>query len=139
MADLPTFVALGALRCFARGEMPDAWACGRRAGWVRYAGRATTQEFYCHLHFTEGDVPIAGLQLVRRVNITAQIIFCGTSFQAPLAQAEAIRQLEAAVERAGGVINLHAVTSQIGRWAVPQGSTPRAGERGKGPGGGVSH
>lgn len=75
--------------------------------------------YFCDRHCETGDVAIPESYLFRRVSIVAEISFAATTFDRGLAQAEALRALEAGVEGVGGTINLHTVTSQIGRYRPP--------------------
>ncbi len=137
MPDMPTFDAVGRLRCFHREDLGDRRPCGRPARFVRFANRATTPEYFCDRHHAATDQMVTGEQLVRRVSVTACVLFCGTSFQPTLAQAEALRQFEEAVEHAGGLVSLDTVSSQIGRWRVPAGYFQPLGPWARGVGQGV--
>jgi hypothetical protein len=119
VTELPTFIAVGEIRCCARDLNLEIPVCGRAARWVRDVRGTTIPEFACDAHRLATDRELAGVQLVRRVSVTAEVLFCGTSMHDTLARAEALRQLEAAVQRVGGFLNLVDVRSQIGRFPVP--------------------
>jgi hypothetical protein len=91
---------------------------------MRIAGEGSCVGFFCELHRQPGDVPIAPPFIFRRVAVTLEVLFAGTSSNATLAQIEAVSRLEQAVQAAGGVINLHSARSTVGRYVAPA-SPPR--------------
>jgi len=120
--DMPTFVEVGQIRCCVRLEGRQHAVCGAVARWVVEHSGTAFPEFHCDEHRRATDRELAGLQVVRRVSVTAEILFCGTSMHDTLARAEALGQLEDAVQRAGGFLNLVDVRSQVGRFPVPAAS-----------------
>lgn len=91
--------------------------------------RFTTGEplpsFYCVEHSRAGDEAIPDDAIFRLVAVTLEVRMCGTGRTPGIAHAEAIAQLERALEAAGGVINLHACRSLLARqeprpWVGPQ-------------------
>lgn len=94
-------------------------------------GRAgEPQRLWCAVHSPPGGVLIAGELLVRRVSLTFEAVFCGTSADATIAQSEAVARLEDAIVAAGGVLNVVGVTSVLGRYVVPADQETRARRRG---------
>ena len=89
-------------------------------------------EFYCYRHRREGDVPLAGEVLFRRVSITLEAVFAASSSVPMVAKIEALARLDRAVKGAGGFVNLHAVTTVVGRGRPPPAPGEGRGESGKG-------
>ena len=71
--------------------------------------------YFCDVHHTEIDTPIADDCVIRRVRIQADIMLTGTSLDPNISQAEAVGRLERAVAAAGGVLGVACVSSAIGR------------------------
>ena len=74
---------------------------------------------FCTVHAPKTAVPIAGQVLLRRVSVQAEVIFTGHGITPAHDQAEAVAQLEQAIEAIGGTLNLHAATSVLGRYEAP--------------------
>lgn len=74
---------------------------------------------WCTDHRPMTAVPVAGALLLRRVSITAEVVFTGHGVNPGYDQAEAVGQLERAVQAAGGTLNLHTATSVMGRYQAP--------------------
>lgn len=74
---------------------------------------------WCSVHAPGTAVPIAGPLLVRRVSVVAEVVFTGHGITPAYDQAEAVAQLERAIEAIGATLNLHAATSQLGRYEAP--------------------
>ncbi|NUR55172.1 MAG: hypothetical protein HOQ29_12045 [Acidobacteria bacterium] len=129
MSDTPLFVVAPPIRCFHRLELPELPVCARPARWIRPSANCQPDGYFCDEHRQRTDAPIAEPTLIRRVNVTLEVLFAATSWTAGCAHAEALSRLERAVESAGGVINLHAVGSVIGRCAAPGGRLWPAGAR----------
>jgi hypothetical protein len=88
--------------------------------------------YYCDRHRRPTDEPIAAEPLIRRVSVTLEVLFAAVNWlPGPGPQLEALARLETAVEEAGGVINLHAVNSVMGRCAGL--AVARQADRGPGP------
>jgi hypothetical protein len=131
--DAPVFQLIGSFRCCASRESGLVTPCGRIAGWMSRPDVRGMRLYFCHQHLRPLLEPIAGEQLVRRVSVTAEILFCGTSNAFAIAEADALAALERAVAQAGGIINLHNVRSNIGYY-TPQafgGAAQGAGNRGQ--------
>jgi hypothetical protein len=105
-----------ALRCFERCYDREPFVCGNPASWMRANSNVFENAFFCTEHRGADDEPIPGTFFARRVSVAADVLFAATSSKPESAQREALGRLERAVERAGGVINLHAVTSLVGRY-----------------------
>lgn len=124
MSELPTFVVAPPIRCFHRHEDHELAPCGQGARWIRWRKSVLPQGYFCDRHRAPGDEPILAEPLIRRVSVSLEVLFSATNWIAEPGQVEAVARLERAVESAGGVINLHAVTSVIGRcagWPSPCG------------------
>lgn len=115
MADVPRFLVRPKLRCFHRDPDLPTFVCGRDAVWKRPPSGGLPGGFFCAVHSTADDTPIDDEALFRLVHVTVDVLFAGVSFNPSVAQSEALSQLERAVEGAGGVINLHACRSEVGR------------------------
>src|SRR4051812_38085418 len=114
MSDVPEFRVRPALRCFYRDQDRPAAVCAKHARWMRANGSSLPSGYFCDEHMSIGDVPIPPAVIFRRVSVQLEVVMSATDFAPPSAQAEAVATLEAAVERAGGVVNLHTVTSVVG-------------------------
>lgn len=64
-------------------------------------------------------MPIAGVALVRRVSVVAEIVFNATLAARSEAENEALTRAQEAIAAAGGAISLHSVSSEIGRQDIP--------------------
>lgn len=115
MADVPQFHMRPPLRCFARLENSPGTICAAAAAWERPASSASPGGFFCDAHRGPGDTNIPDAALFRRVGITLEVWFAGVSFTAGLAQAEALSRVERAIEDVGGLVNLVACRSEVGR------------------------
>jgi hypothetical protein len=119
VSDIPEFTVLPPLRC----SMPFAGAahvwCGDRALWMHVGESPLRTQFFCERHHGDRDVPILGEIVLRRVSLVVEVLFAGVTFVPGPAHAEALSQLEAAVDLAGGILNLHSASSAIGRWTPP--------------------
>lgn len=91
---------------------------------MRLDGAGVVPAFYCDDCRADSDAPIADDALFRRVAVTIDVVLCGTSSSEAAARREALLLLERAVHGIGGIINLHAMTTAIGRRA-PQAPAPR--------------
>ncbi len=119
MGDVPEFQIAPPLRCYYHVGDRDPRVCGAPARWIRPGRNELHDGFFCDAHRERGDAPIPPSYLFRRVAITVQVLFSGVSLIPAVAQAEALLQLEAAVGGVGGVVNLHAMTSTLGRHTAP--------------------
>jgi hypothetical protein len=131
VADVAEFTYRPPIRCYEVIEEPRSMICGQLAYWLRPSHNFNQTGFFCFSHHRPTDLKIPDDVVFRRVHITAEIIFAGVSWMPPAAQREAFERLTDAVERVGGLVNLHAVTSQVGRRTPP---APPNGRRGGGPG-----
>jgi hypothetical protein len=128
VADVHQFTTRPPLRCCQQLPDSEPGICGGFASLQRVNSSNLQIGFYCAEHGQDGDTPIAAVVTFRRVAVTLEVFFAGTSPIPALAQAEALRRLEDAVERAGGLLNLSAVTSVVGRYTPPP--PPAKGRRG---------
>ena len=116
MPDLPEFLIRPPFRCHELGENGSKRACGKPAQWAPSADDSERRGFYCQDHKRESDQRILDTAEFRRVSVTLEVVFNATSFDEAAAIAEVVRTAEVALERAGGLVNLHTTHSQIGRW-----------------------
>ena len=103
-------------RCFQPLESSPGRVCGERAEWASPLDAPARRGFFCAAHAMRGDTKITNDLPFRRVSITLEVLFTGTSFEEHAATMEALSRVELAVERIGGLVNLHACHSEIGRW-----------------------
>ena len=82
----------------------------------RASGEGT--RFFCRQHAQPGDRPIAGELAIRVVTLQLDIVIAGVVLSPLNAHAEADRRLRTAVEGIGGLVNLHAVRSELVHWTV---------------------
>lgn len=132
MPDAPKFLVVPPLRCGAPREDSPRSFCGERAVYERPDPDFTPVRFYCGKHHQDGDTPIAADVLFRRLTLTLDVLFAGVTLTDELARAEAYDRLAHAVEDLGGVISLHRITSEVGRYSPPVGEGRGRGIRGKG-------
>lgn len=116
MDDVARFQFAPPIRCCR--QVPDSpfGVCGELATVRRPELGISSAAFFCGEHAQPGDVPIAGELLIRRISITMDVSFTGTSPMAAMARAEALARLETALESVGARLNLHAVTDVVGRY-----------------------
>ena len=79
MPEYPRFAVMPAPRCFHPGDesgSPGRW--GAAAGWHRPAPLYASG-FFCDIHRRDGDVPLAGHELVERVSLTVEVLFAGAA------------------------------------------------------------
>jgi hypothetical protein len=119
VADVARFLARPPLRCCSAEPTSESLVCGAPAAWRRPTCNGSPAAYFCDAHQEPGDVPIAGDTLFRRVSVTCEISFAGVSANPGIARAEALARLELAVERAGGMLNLHTMTDALGRHEPP--------------------
>lgn len=79
---------------------------------------AEGSRFFCRDHARPGDRPITGELAIRVVTLQVDIVIAGVVPHQNIAHTEADRRLRAAVEGIGGLVNLHAVRSELVRWTV---------------------
>src|SRR5574342_150584 len=132
MADEPRFLVVPPLRCWYRnGNSADA-GCLNPARWMRQAPAGELAGYFCGLHSETGDVAIPFDARVCLVRVTMEVLVSGTSLDLHRAEIEAIAVLEDALERAGAWLNLHTVSTVVGRPAAP--APPGASSSGGGVG-----
>lgn len=115
MTDVAVFASRPPLRCFEIIDLRTGARCGGDAAVARRRGATQPVGYFCGAHAMAGDDPIRDDDVFRRVSVTLDILFAGVSWDRTIAQAEALAGLEALVDAAGGVINLSACRSQLGR------------------------
>ena len=109
MSDVAQFAVRPPLRCFYQYSTSQKSLCGAAACWFRPGPRFELTGFYCRAHHRIGDVPIPDDVLFRRVAVSLEILLSAAAGTDALA-----RGLARVVERLGGLVNLHAVTSVVG-------------------------
>ena len=114
MSDVAQFAVRPPLRCFYQYSTSQKSLCGAAACWFRPGPRFELTGFYCRAHHRIGDVPIPDDVLFRRVAVSLEILLSAAAGTDALARAEAVGRVEEGVERLGGLVNLHAVTSVVG-------------------------
>lgn len=116
-ADGPQFVVRPPLRCYHRLADRPGLICAELA--VRFRPECNGDEgaFFCAAHARPTDTAIPDAAAFRRVSVMLEVCFSGVSLLEAVAHAEALDRLERAVAAAGGVINLHACRSVVGRLA----------------------
>lgn len=130
MADRIRFEVMPSPRCcFIASESPLV-VCNRAASWVPLVAVPGVTPFWCAAHKPQSAAIAAGVQVVRRVSVVAQIILASSVETDHLARAEAVARLDRGVRVAGGLLNLHVVTCQTGPWAVPWPPGSENGDRG---------
>lgn len=115
------------MRCHFQTQGSPRFFCGELASWMRAGSLSFSPGYFCNAHHSIDDVAIPAEKMFRRVSMTVEILFASVSLVPAEAHAEVLARLELAVEQAGGVLNLHTVTSAIGR-----SSQPAAPERARG-------
>jgi hypothetical protein len=117
--DIRLFTVLPPLRCCFYLNLPGRSFCGERAVLFRPTDAFGRGAFFCRAHADATDQAIVADVLVRRVRVLADAVFAGVSMVRQDAHSEAIDQLEAAIKARGGLLNLHSVTSEVGRLQAP--------------------
>lgn len=132
MADSPIFAAPVPLRCHEPfGNIGRAF-CGAPAVAMRPLNGWHAPGYFCEKHARPDDQPIPPERVYRRVQLVAEILLAGASFQPGPAELDALSRTITAIESVGGIVNLLQVSSQIGR-TPPLGPAPRGnGQTGKG-------
>jgi hypothetical protein len=133
MGNVSRFTVVPPLRCDFRASPSDPLPCGARAIGIRFATGQLPVAFRCAQHLGREDLPIPASYLCRRVTLHADVLFAGTSLGLTAAKTEAVARLEQAVERVGGLLNLHGADSDVGLYSPP---VPPGRERVIGRGGG---
>jgi hypothetical protein len=128
----PTFTVCPPLRCCFPVNHPSRDLCGEIARWMSSEKDPVVPAFYCDKHKFSNDVPIAGEQLVQRLTLHVDVLFTGVTLAGPRAREEAIERLQAVVAAAGGLLNLHSLSSETGYAAVQPAGEAGKGERGRG-------
>lgn len=120
MGDVPRWTMIPAPRCCSIESFAPLSVCNRRARWMSEVRALELTEFWCDDHKQDGATPIAGVSIVRRLSIVAQIVMTSSVRRDVDARIEALNRLELGIRDAGGVLNLHAVTQATGPWAAPE-------------------
>jgi hypothetical protein len=119
VGSVPRFTVMPMPRCWERLGNSPVDICGAPAGWARPARGALTRGFFCDRHKRDGDVPIAEGFIARRVTLRVEVLLAGTALGPAEAHVEAVERLMRVVEAAGGLLNLHDVSSTLGRYDPP--------------------
>lgn len=116
--NLPAFTLLPPPRCFHREGSSPLPICGALAMWRRLGNQWFDDAFFCDAHRSDGCVLVAGPFAMRRVRIELAVLLAGVSAAAPTAQTEAMARLTAAVESAGGLLDVTGIRSTFGKYAA---------------------
>ena len=128
MADVAKFEIFQPPRCHELVGQHCSIPCGSLASWVRPGVGELPSGYFCDSHRQIDDRPIPAEFLLRRVSVVVEVSIAAASMLPGLAQHEAVERVRQAVEGAGGLFNLHTVTSTVGRYRPPA-------DAGKGKGG----
>lgn len=116
-------------RCWELLSTSPVRFCGEIARYARSSDGLQGVLFFCPRHSRSSDVPIAGEQLVRVITLRVDALFASVTPGKQTSQLEALDRFTQAVAGAGGLVNLHDVTSETVRYAVPaasgKGNPPR--------------
>lgn len=121
MDDVAHFTIRPPLRCFGPDPSSASSICGEFAQWFRSGPTFDRTGFFCRFHRLSIDIKIPDEALFRRVHINAELLFAAVSWMPSIAHAEAVRLLNQGVGQVGGLVNLHTVSSAVGRWTPPAG------------------
>lgn len=113
--DWPELVVRPPARCFGRRRELPGRPCGRRAIWMRPSKHGVEPQYFCDECKRSGDEPIAADALFRRVTVSLDIELAAADVTMSAAHAEALAVVEELVHRARGLLNLHRITSVVGR------------------------
>ena len=117
--DSSVFTVCPPFRCFGQPSHLRGEVCCRPAAWTRPTRLDVAPTFFCDRCKQPTDVPIVGDELFRRVTVTLDVMFASVSLLPAAAHTEAVARLDALLRPHGGVICLHGVTSQVGRYTPP--------------------
>lgn len=124
MEHIPLVTTAPPPRCaYKRGSAPGS-ICGDVAAWKRPGNHFVDDAFFCNAHREACDVELAGEVVYRRLHVHCDIILAGVTMREPIAKAEALTRLTAALEAAGAVLDVHGISSNAVRARVqrPEGS-----------------
>lgn len=113
LAHVPRCTIAPPLRCYHRTGNSLQPFCGHAASWMRPGRDWFSVEYFCNLHHETCDVAIPAEHAFRRVRLTVDVLLAGVSINSPIAQGEAVAQLEAAVQSIGGVLDVSRVLSTV--------------------------
>lgn len=109
-----------ALRCCHVRETDPLVFCGHLAQWRGARLPTGAIGFYCDEHRASSDQAIAGEELFRRVCLTVQVFVAAATDRPYVAEGEALELLIQEARRFGGVVNLVAASSEVGRGVFQQ-------------------
>lgn len=132
MCERPTFALIGAFRCCQQVTSGSRLTCSRHARWKYQKDDDTVPLWFCDEHRLAADELVIGRQLVRRVSVTVDVLFCGVFQDAERAELEAVTRLQDAIESAGGVVNLQHARSVVGYFTPATGPGAPQASAGKG-------
>jgi hypothetical protein len=118
MPEWPELVVRPPARCFGRRADRPGRPCGRRALWMRPSKHGTENQFFCDECKRNGDEIIPPDALFRRVTVSLDIELAAADLTQAAAHAEAVARVEELVQQAGALLNLHRITSVVGRPAA---------------------
>jgi len=123
VADVANFRVAPPPRCGQLERNSLSRFCGRRATHIRLGVGEFPVGYFCPQHSSPGDKIIPASFLFRRVSVQLEVTLAGVSLQPGEAEGDAVGALVRAIERAGGLVNLHTVHSALGRYTPPAQAT----------------
>jgi hypothetical protein len=119
LRNVPALAIAPPARCYYRGETRLGTICGELANWLRPGRDWFTCAYFCDAHRGPSDLPIPAEHAIRRVRVNAAMLFAAACQNATIAHTEALARLEAAVQHAGGLLDVQDVTSTFGKSSPP--------------------
>jgi hypothetical protein len=119
LRNLPSMAFSPPARCFYRGGDDHGTVCGELAQYVRPGAEWFRTIYFCEAHHGPSDLEIPPVHPIRRVRINAILLFSAASLNQPIAHTEALARLEAAVQYAGGLLDVEDVNSTWGKSSPP--------------------
>ncbi len=119
MSDVARFISCPPLRCGATVPVPERPVCGRLAHWVADPPSGPLPVFHCAVHRGASDRLVELPVIVRRISLSAVVLFAGAGHTPAVARTDAVARLEEAVALAGGVLDVLNCTDALGRYEAP--------------------
>lgn len=119
MSEPRRFTVAPTPRCCRPVENSPGGFCGELATWAGKDPDDVSTRFFCDEHRPPIAVPLGGDVQYRRACLTVQVYIAAVSDERAIAHGEAFEQLQRAVGRVGGVLNIVSATSEIGVGSFP--------------------